>query len=145
MGTLAEALLAALHSFQSEVSTWTNQGLLTSIGGHIAQVENAVATDVHAGEAAAKTVLSELYGAFHGQAPAVVTEPAPGIATAGSGAVTPVVPALVLNEPAAEPVPAAPVAADPTPAPSTTPEASSAPSNEPSTSTEAPAAAEPTA
>lgn len=63
---LADAVLSALRGFAGEVATWTNQGTLFSITGHIAQIENAVATDIHAGETAAKAVLTDLYGAFHG-------------------------------------------------------------------------------
>lgn len=113
--SLADSTVAALKAFADEVSSWTNQGSLVSIAGHIATIENAAAQDVHAGETAAKTVWAELYGAFHGHA----TEPIAPVA-----------------EPAPAPVAVTPVAVDPTPAPSTTPEASSAPSNTPSTSTD---------
>ena len=136
---LAEAVLAALKGFADEVSTWTNQGSLISISGHIAQIENAVATDVHAGETAAKAVLAELYGAFHGHAVTPIAD--------APAAVVPVaepIPAPVAEAPVPAPVEpvAVPVAVDPTVAPSTTPEASSAPSSTPSTSTDpaAPAA-----
>lgn len=147
MGTLAEAVLAALRGFASEVGTWTNQGTLVSIEGHIAQVESAVVQDVHAGETAAKAVLADLYGAFHGHTPAEapapaapVVTPVPGAATATATVPTPVQTVTVPAEPVV-----APVAADPTPAPSTTTEASSAPSSTPSASTETAAPAAPTA
>lgn len=75
--TLADAVLSALRGFAGEVATWTNQGTLFSITGHIAQIENAVATDIHAGETAAKAVLTDLYGAFHGHNPAEAATPLP--------------------------------------------------------------------
>jgi hypothetical protein len=85
---LAEAVLTALKGFSIEVATWTNQGSLVSIAGHIAQVESALAQDVHAGEIAAKAVLRDLYGAFHGAAPVVpvapVDAPAPAPVTVTS-------------------------------------------------------------
>lgn len=65
--SLADAVLTALKGFANEVATWTNQGSLVSIEGHIAQIANAAAEDVHAGETAAKAVLADLYGAFHGR------------------------------------------------------------------------------
>lgn len=88
---LADLTLNALKGFAQEVSTWTNSGVLHSIEGHIAQIENAVAADVHAGETAAKTVLADLYSAFHGQAaaPAPTTVTPLPTATAGSGIVSP--------------------------------------------------------
>ena len=133
MGTLAEAVLAALRGFASEVGTWTNQGSLVSIEGHIAQVESAVVQDVHAGETAAKAVLADLYGAFHGHAPTEAPAPAAPVAEP--------TPAPVAETPAAPA--AAPVAADPTPAP-TTEAVSSAPSSETSTASST-AATEPPA
>lgn len=149
MGTLAEAALTALRGFAGEVATWTNQGTLVSITGHIAQIENAVATDVHAGETAAKAVLGELYGAFHGHAPAepaptpapVTSSPTAPVAPATGGVVTATGPILVGESGDGCIVPPAPVAADPTSAPSTNTEASSAPSSTPSDSTTDTAAA----
>jgi hypothetical protein len=137
MGTLAEAALTALRGFAGEVSTWTNQGSLVSIENHIAQIESAVAQDVHAGETAAKAVFADLYGAFHGhiasaEAATVYTTPAPA-APAPEPVAAPI-PAPVADVPAAPAAPvAAPVAADPTPAPSITEAVSSAPSSETST------------
>jgi hypothetical protein len=159
MGTLAEAVLAALRGFASEVGTWTNQGSLVSIEGHIAQVESAVVQDVHAGETAAKAVLADLYGAFHGHIAAPVEAPAPAapVITPIPGAnltATVPVPAQTLTvtqnpDGTASAVPAAPVAApvaaDPTPAPSPTTEASSAPSSTSSASTDAPSVIAPAA
>lgn len=154
--SLADAVLSALKGFAGEVATWTNQGHLVSIQGHIAQIETAVVTDVQAGETAAKEILAELYTAFHGHAaapPPVPAEPtsAPAeptivqlspTANAGSGIVSPAPTVQTITLPAAA-APAAetptaepaPAAADPTPAPDTTTEASSAPSNTPSTAT----------
>lgn len=90
---LADATLNALKGFAQEVQTWTNSGVLHSIEGHIAQIETAVATDIHAGETAAKAVFADLYGAFHGQAvtaaspetpaPAAPAAPTPALATGG--------------------------------------------------------------
>jgi hypothetical protein len=106
--TFAEAVLAALRGFAAEVATWTNQGSLVSIAGHIAQVESALAQDVHAGEIAAKAVLRDLYGAFHG-APAVpVLSATSPLATAGSGAVTPPVFPVTVQTPVTPSAPAAP-------------------------------------
>ena len=122
--SLADVTLAALRGFATEVSTWTNQGSLTSIGDHIAQIENAATQDVHAAETAAKAVWAELYGAFHGHAPTPLTPADPAHAAVAEP-----------PAPVVAPAPAEPVAADPTPAPSTTTEDSSAPSSTPSDST----------
>lgn len=110
-----DATLEALRGFAGEVATWTNQGSLVSIEGHIAQIENAAAEDLHAGETAAKAVWADLYAAFHGHHPAA--------------------PAPQPEPPTVTEAPAGSAAADPTPAPSTTTEASSAPSSTPSDST----------
>jgi hypothetical protein len=127
MSNLISAALGVLSSFRDEVAGWTNSGLLKTVEDHIAQIENAAETDVHAGETAVKAVFGELYGALHGHAAVPVVPAAPVVEPA---------PAPVVEAPApAEPV-AAPVAVDPTPAPSTTAEDSSAPSSTPSTSTE---------
>jgi hypothetical protein len=139
MSNLIEAALGLLGSFHDEVSSWTNQGLLTSIEGHIAQIENAAQEDVRAGETAVKSVLADLYGAFHGH-PAAPAAPAPSEpAPVAAPTPAPVAPAPVPAAPVA-----APVAADPTPAPTTT-EASSAPSSTPSASTDTAAPASPSA
>lgn len=117
---LADFTLNALKGFAQEVSTWTNSGVLHSIEGHIAQIESAVTTDVHAGENAAKAVWADLYGAFHGQdvTPVSPDQPAPA-------------PSVVESNAAAAPVPT-PAAAGPDqeiPSPSSAPTeaASSAP------------------
>lgn len=118
---LADAVLSALKGFATEVATWTNQGSLLSVTGHIAQIENAVAQDVHAGETAAKAVLGELYSAFHGHT-AEPAAPAPETPLATGGLVTQA-PTVLPSETGAETVVQAPVAADPTvaaPAPQAT-------------------------
>jgi hypothetical protein len=162
--SLADAVLESLRGFAAEVSTWTNQGSLTSISSHIAQIESAAATDLHAGETAAKAVLGELYGAFHGHQgaepgptpPAAASAPqTASTSSATTGTSTPVSapssasasgsPAQPAPTMASEPGPEVTVPdtgshVDPTPAPGTTGGASSAPSNTPSASTDTPAA-----
>lgn len=135
--SLADAVLSALRGFATEVATWTNQGSLVSIAGHIAQIENAVATDLHAGETAAKAVLADLYSAFHGNNPvepvAAPAPAAPEAPPATGGLVTSAPVTIPSSTP--ETVVTAPAAADPTPAPLEAPAtASSAPSSEASTS-----------
>jgi hypothetical protein len=135
-----DATLEALRGFASEVGTWTNQGSLVSIEQHIAQIENAAAEDLHAGETAAKAVWADLYTAFHGHA-TTPAAPVTGGPVAGSTVlVGESGPELAV--PPTEAAPVAPVAADPTSAPSTTTEASSAPSSTPSDSTTETAQAE---
>lgn len=168
--SLADAVLSALNGYKDEVLTWVNQGHLTSVEQHIAQVKNAVETDLQAGETAAKEVLAELYSAFHGsnvaanpEVPAAqvpptepVSSPAQDTSSASSttsapSEAAPAAPSVVESNAAplvadgAGPVVALPADSgahvDPTPAPSTTTEASSAPSSTPSASTtDAPAA-----
>lgn len=138
MGNLIDSALAVLNAFRSEVSTWTNQGTLTSIDGHIAQIVSAAEQDVHAGETAVKAIFGDLYSAFHGHGQAdPVAQPAPETPTPAAASSTPQPSTSSSTEAAPSP---SPVAVDPTPAPSTT-EASSAPSSTPSTSTTEPPAA----
>jgi hypothetical protein len=137
MSELIKAALGVLTSFRGEVATWTNQGLLTSIDGHIAQIETAAEQDVRAGENAVHEVFSELYGAFHGHAAEAepVEEAAPVETPAPVVEPAPVAPWQAPAEPVT-----APAATDPTPAapesPTTTEASatSSTPSNETSTS-----------
>lgn len=112
--SLADAVLSALSGFKDEVSSWTNSGLLVSIESHIAQVEHAVATDVHAGETAAKAVLAELYGAFHGSTP---VEPVAPVAMPATEVTATSIPSTVpVQMPVAPEVVPAPAAEAPAPA-----------------------------
>lgn len=124
---LADLTLNALKGFAQEVSTWTNSGVLHSIEGHIAQIESAVTTDVHAGENAAKAVWADLYGAFHGQdvTPVSPDQPAPAPTVVES------------NTPAAPSVPTPAAAGSAQATPSTLSESTEAASSAP-VSAEAP-------
>lgn len=127
--SLADFTISALKGFAQEVSTWTNQGTLLSINGHIAQIENAAAEDLHAGETAAKAVWADLYSAFHGHEATPAEAPtAPASAPAAP---------VLLSEPGPE-IPAAAFPAGSTVAPTPTPEAAgSAPQESPSPSSSA--------
>jgi hypothetical protein len=151
--SLADAVLSALRGFATEVSTWTNQGTLTSISGHIAQIENAAATDLHAGEIAAKAVLADLYSALHGHAPEAQPVPTPPAAssapeTVSSSSASQAAPSLSLQGEAGPEIPPQALSStstvSPDPTPSTVSDDSStisaAPSETPSDVPPAPAA-----